>query len=101
MSTTHLQACPLCGTDAQFEFHDHNNRKHYRCSVCKEYVITVLAEQKVLTASTQWQKSTSESAKKAPEGKILVITVPLGDSQKGMASPPLKSEFLARSEQIR
>ena len=97
----HEQTCPLCGNSAQFQFLDFNNRKHFRCSICSEYIVSVRAEKRLLESISQWRESYSALAMKSVDGKILVITVPSIHKAQGTGNEALQGEFLPRSEVVR
>jgi hypothetical protein len=73
-------------------------RKHFRCPLCVEFVITKCAEMLLENSIPQWRKRYSEMAKKSEEGKILDIMIPSGHQQEeGVANPAVQGEFVLRS----
>lgn len=98
MKAIHAHKCPLCETPAQFQFQDYENKKHFRCSTCKEYVVSVRAEIRLASSPQQWRQGLSKLAQTAPEEKILVITMPPVHRQGNEA---IHHEYLPREEQIK
>ena len=97
MRQIHNQGCPLCSCAAEFQFADYENRKHFRCTNCTEFVISVRAEERLADSIPQWRSQYSEMAKKSNEEKILVITIPSVQKQEGVANPAIQGEFVLRS----
>jgi len=97
MKEIHNQDCPLCSGSAEFQFVDYENRKHFRCKSCIEFVISVRAEEKLSESVQQWRHQYAGTAKKSNEEKILVITIPSVVKQEGVANPAIQGEFILRS----
>lgn len=67
--------CPLCDTSAQYEHHDANLRRYYKCDICKYYVITETAI-KHLIKYPESVPALAEAVKKMPhETEILDISI--------------------------
>lgn len=99
MESEQTQACPFCQTTARFVFVDRNNRKHFSCSHCTEFQISVGAEARVATSIPQWRAQLSEMARRGNEEKILVVTLPpAGQKQEGAANPALETVFVPRTK---
>lgn len=97
MQKIHNQDCPLCLGSAEFKFVDYENRKHFRCKNCVEFVISVRAEEKLVNSVQQWRHRYFEMAKKSDEEQILVITIPSVVKKEGAANPAIQGEFVLRS----
>ena len=97
MEEIHNQECPLCSGSAEFQFVDYENRKHFRCKSCVEFVISVRAEAKLVNSGQQWRHQYSEMAKTSDEEQILVITIPSVVKKEGIANPAVHGEFVLRS----
>jgi transposase-like protein len=97
MQKTHNQDCPLCSGSAEFQFIDYENRKHFRCKNCTEFVISVRAEEKLKNSMQQWRQKYAEMAKISDEETILVITIPFVVKKEGIANPAIQGEFVLRS----
>jgi hypothetical protein len=88
-----MPLCPLCREDAEFAWVERRNRKHFSCSICTEFQITVAAEKKVTTAPADWRHQMSAKAKAGGKDRVLVIFVP----SSGM-NQSLQAEFAARDQ---
>jgi len=93
----HNQDCPLCSGSAEFQFIDYENRKHFRCKNCIEFVMSVRAEGRLANSIQQWRHQYSEMAKKSNQEKIFVITIPSIVKQDGVANAEIQGEFILRS----
>jgi hypothetical protein len=92
MTSTFEQQCPLCHNNAEHECRYSGNWKHFYCSKCKEFVISVSAERRLIKSIPQWRTALSNKARKSNKEKILVIrraTTTL--MQEGVA---LSAEFM-------
>ncbi len=47
MGNVQNQDCLLCDIPAKFEYRDFNHRKHFLCTDCGEYQITISAEERL------------------------------------------------------
>lgn len=65
--------CPLCESAAQFDFHDYENLKRYKCPHCKEYVISRAAE-RMLNDHSARKTALAQLALKGWDDSLLVIT---------------------------
>jgi uncharacterized Zn finger protein len=72
MNSLQDQPCPLCGTDASFESIA-ENRKHFLCTACGEFVIAPIAESQLVGAAIQIRERFSKRAKEVPAHHLLVI----------------------------
>lgn len=97
MRQIHKQECPLCSGTAEFQFVDYENRKHFHCNNCTEFVISIRAEERLANSIPQWRSQYSEMAKKSNDEKILVITIPSVQKQEGVANPAIQGEAVLRS----
>jgi hypothetical protein len=92
------QNCPLCGVGAVFYFVDYEERKYFKCSHCRRFLITRRAELKLTEAPANWREQLSERAKKAQEGYVLEISVPPAATDgSGRTTEVLTSEYLPKS----
>jgi hypothetical protein len=94
----HSATCPLCGTPAEFQFADYENRKNFRCSACMEFQISVRAEVRLKKSPAQWRSALSNLARKHPEDFTLVITIPTGPPADGTVLPTLADEYVENSK---
>jgi hypothetical protein len=97
MKEIHNQDCPLCSGSAEFQFVDYENRKHFRCKSCIEFVISVRAEERLADSVQQWRHQYAETAKKSNKEEIFVITIPSVVKQKDVANPAIQGAFVLRS----
>ena len=82
-----MQKCPLCGTEAEFTRSDFGKRKHFNCSSCSEFIITLSAENRLSTSIPEWRKQMAASAKSSSPDNILEI--------KTVAIPGKSSDLVA------
>ncbi|MDE3056401.1 MAG: hypothetical protein KGJ59_00405 [Bacteroidota bacterium] len=75
MQSIQDQQCPLCSNPARFVLIDHDFRKHFKCPVCIEFVISIKVEKYPEMHKSQYQARFSDLAKNAPKGEILDIRV--------------------------
>lgn len=66
--------CPLCGSPAQFEWIDRDNRKVYCCPVCTDFYISASAERRLASAPASWRENASRQARQGTEHRRLLIT---------------------------
>jgi hypothetical protein len=95
---SHAQKCPLCANPAEFHYADYENRKHFRCSTCTEFQISVRAETRLAKAPPEWKAGLSARAKKRPHGYTLVITIPSGPRPEGTGYQALTDEYLRNAD---
>lgn len=65
-----FDACPVCGSPAQYRLIDHKNRKHRTCNTCGEYSISRAAERRVVA---QPKESREQLSVKLAQGDHLRI----------------------------
>lgn len=92
------QHCPLCEKPAQFRFADYDNQKHFYCSHCTEFRITVGAEKRLAESIPEWRTQFSEKARSAKEDNLWVVTLPPGPKQHDVASEALIGSYLFRKD---
>ena len=90
------QNCPLCERMASFEARDFGRRKAFLCEHCAEYIISNAAEARIQSAPTDWKDKLSARAKAAPNGKVLLITLPAASTQTGLATEEFHLEYVPR-----
>jgi hypothetical protein len=95
--TTSTQDCPLCGNDAQYYFVDAQAKKHFLCSNCTQFQISVAAEELLAKASPEWRSSLSNKASAHPKGATLVIERPATPAA-GEDSTALSPEYVENSQ---
>jgi hypothetical protein len=74
MKPTHTQACPLCCSSSGYYLVDFQQRKHFLCSSCTQFQISIDAEQHLTKAPPDWRAGLSDMARAHPQGTTLVIT---------------------------
>jgi hypothetical protein len=90
---TEKQACPLCQAAAEFQLADGEKRKHFFCSVCTEFQISLGAEKRIRRAPSSWRAATSAKAKSGGTDRVLVVLL-----VKAGGEEPLKAEWCAREK---
>lgn len=98
MTQTESQNCPLCANPAEYYPADRGNRKHFLCSNCTQYQISRGAETRLQRSPTEWKLKFSLLAKNNPSGCTLVITLPAGPPEEGIANPALAHEYVENSK---
>lgn len=88
------QDCPLCGTPAEFEYRDSENRKHFWCKKCVRFEISRRAESRLGSSTLEWRSQCSEKAQNSNEKYIWVITSP---RQEDIVNAELHGEYVIRS----
>src|SRR5215468_358582 len=78
MPEDHNQPCPLCQRPARYfvELRSAGDYRHFFCTFCSEFVITIAAE-KLLLANPDMSKECCTQARVAPVKKILEIRAQL------------------------
>jgi len=71
MTSVLEQKCPLCHRNAEYEFEDHKNLKHFYCSKCYEFLISRRAEKRLLTGHTPMAGDSFRPSKKIRYSKSL------------------------------
>lgn len=92
------QTCPLCQKAAKFRLADYDNRKHFLCDHCTEFQISTGAEKRLAESIPEWRSQYSEMAKRAKDDHVLVITLPSGPKQEGVANPALVGAYVLRKD---
>ena len=95
------QHCPLCAIPAQFRFADYDNQKHFYCSHCTEFRVTIRAEKILAESIPDWRTQFSEKARSAKGDAVWVITLPLGPKQHDVANPALVGSYVPRKDLAR
>ena len=90
--------CPLCGNPAEYQFADYENRKHFRCANCSEFQISTRCQFRVAKGPAEWRSSLAKMARQHPEGATLVMTVPGGQRDEGVAYSSLSAEYVRNGE---
>ena len=96
MNTRH-QNCPLCGNVAEYYFVDGESRKHFLCSNCTQFQISLEAEARVECAPAQWRSNLSQLSRAHPQGATLVILRPSSQSA-AHDSTVLSHEYVENSQ---
>lgn len=78
MAQSQSQDCPLCSKPAEYRFADFENRKHFICSNCTEFQISINAEKRLSRSPAAWIVGLGQRAREHPEDSTLVITLPGG-----------------------
>lgn len=90
--------CPLCNGSAQFTLVDAGHFKHYLCSKCVKFEISLPAEQMVLGRSSEEREKLSTMAAAAGDAKLLSIRRPIGDEAKDRPQLQFLAELIPRSK---
>ena len=91
--------CPLCRTTAEATVYLDRKRKHFKCSVCGEFVITERAEGLLIRSTIESTLKLSATAREAEAGGLLFIfTVPT-PPQENRSS--VEAEYLPLEEALR
>jgi hypothetical protein len=87
------EECPLCGQLAQSRLVDFNERKHFRCTHCSDFEISLGALSYLVESVPESRVELADLARQAQEDKALVIL---------MTNPPqprgLRHEYVLRSQ---
>lgn len=97
MRPIHQQDCPLCSAPAEYQLISQDERKHFRCKNCVEFVISRRAEERLAESISQWRTRCSEQAKKSDDEHILYITIPSVQNKEGVSNLALQGDMVARS----
>jgi hypothetical protein len=73
---TQLQRGPLCASPAEYRWVDSKNTKHFYCTNCAQFRISISAEKRLEQGPTSWKMRLSKMALDHPSGQTLVITRP-------------------------
>ena len=73
---TYQQRCPLCSNPAEYRLVDKKNAKHFYCTNCSQFRISVAAEKRLEQGPASWKMRLSKMALDHPSGQTLVITRP-------------------------
>jgi hypothetical protein len=79
MSNLPSQNCPLCGQKATFNFGNFDQNKYFTCPLCSDYIISIMAEEKLKSLSGSIREDLSKSAKDSLEGHVLMIKLEGGE----------------------
>ena len=79
MNTRH-QDCPLCGDDAEYYIVDGQSRKHFLCSNCTQFQISVEAEARVARAPARKLKEAARAAGTVPLRDAAMALVEAGET---------------------
>src|SRR3954466_13602538 len=91
---TYHQRCPLCSNPAEYRSVDPNTAKHFYCTNCGQFRISVAAEKRIEKGPTHWKLTLSKAARDHPYGHTLVITLPEDKEQIGLSHAyVINSEF--------
>jgi len=99
MTSTFEQQCPLCQNNAEYQFRDHKNLKHFYCNKFKEFVISRSAEKHLLNGNPDWRIALSEKAR-LTDGKNVLVIKTYGPAKKSDGFGYLKIEFVERTKVI-
>lgn len=94
MAIVKNQNCPLCDSQAEYEFADRGNQKHFYCDQCTEFRISIGAEKRLSSSTPEWRYKSSEMAQKCNGEEILVIILP----PAGALNQSLVAEFVSRKK---
>ena len=95
MSQIIESACPLCSSLAKCEEHLLRHLKHFKCPVCKEFVIKNRAEQHFGSSAVQTKEKFSAYCANAPSGMVTLLHFePNGDGNV----PTVVAEYMPLQE---
>ncbi|MGQ0749996.1 MAG: hypothetical protein ACT4PS_05620, partial [Betaproteobacteria bacterium] len=94
---TRSQDCPLCGNDAEYYFVDGQTRKHFLCSNCTQFQISVDAEGRLKCGPADWRSNLSQLSRAHPQGATLVIVRPAAASAAQDSTAPAH-EYVENSQ---
>ncbi len=97
MNETHEQRCPLCDTQAVYYGVDANNLKYFNCTSCTYYLISWRAEERVIIAPFDKRQGLARMAQLAPEGQVLLISVPPPSQDPEVPREPFSASWVAKS----
>lgn len=92
------QNCPLCNRPAEYCLADYENRKHFFCEHCSEFLITDKAEGKLQAAPQAWRDQYSARSKSVGPDLVLSIFVPSVPKPEGIAYEALRGEPTRRED---
>lgn len=90
------QKCPLCERIASFESHG-LRRRLFHCEHCIDFIISNNAEGRLIGSQKQGKDQLSAMARVAPEGKVLVITLPAPSQQSDVATKAFCTNYEQRA----
>lgn len=97
--TEHIkQACPLCGTPAEYYWVDMGNRKYYHCPSCTYFIASKRAENLLIEATQHVRNEFSAKPRLAPENNLFVILAPPQQKTKEVPHGDLFGSFVLKSE---
>ena len=82
MLNTKEQSCPLCGVAAVFYYVDHGDKKYFKCTSCRKYMISIDAEIFISESTQEVRNKIAEQAKGSAEDEAAVILLRMADSNK-------------------
>jgi hypothetical protein len=91
------QTCPLCGSAAKYAYADHKNEKHFDCPECGDFRVSATAEQKLLTAPSDWRSQIRQKIKEVSPDHLVRLVIPSGVVRtEGTAYPSLDVQVVSR-----
>jgi hypothetical protein len=103
VSDVHEQDCPLCETPAKYVLHNFEADKHFRCAICKDFVITSAAEDRLINSliKLNWQQQLSKQSTSLDEGNLLYISAPsVSEQQVDLVYDAIRSDPQPRANWI-
>lgn len=96
------QACPLCGSAADFRLIDSPEGKHFDCPVCTRFFIDEHAEDEigsmVEVTRTEFKRGASECAQRSGPDRLYVLRQPmrheLGGDGRNVAQRTIVTEWI-------
>lgn len=72
---THQQRCPLCTNPAEYRWVHHKKTKHFYCTNCGQFQISLNAEKLLERGPSHWKINLPKLARDHPYGQTLVIAL--------------------------
>lgn len=85
MLDTKEQSCPLCGVAAVFYYVDHGDKKYFKCTSCRKYMISIDAEIFISKDTQEVRNRIAEYAQGSAEDEAVVILLRMEGSNKVVA----------------
>ena len=86
MKKTYQSNCPLCDGNANYQFCDDDNVKHFECQICWEFFITRSAETRIKKEKHRKEHFSKLAANQKGTASLLRLTV---DTKIGSIIPAI------------
>ncbi len=92
------QACPLCGTLAEYYWLDMGNRKYYHCPSCTYFIVSKRAEHLLIEAPQYVRAEFAAKPRLAQENHLFVIIAPSPSQASETPRVDLTGSFISKSQ---